>query len=143
MRILQLPSVFTICVLGMWAAAGEKPRPITPSVATESDVCAAIDLVNRSIDQVLAGRKVPLLAERRQVLADEVYAQFTRCVADAKAVLQPVGDAHRYRIHAPLTSANKQAGGLHGQGLVVRGTLRDMARELTQTATPLPDVGFP
>ena len=249
MRILHLPSVFTICVLGVWAAAGEKPRPITPSVATESDVCAAIDLVNRSVDQVLAARNVPpppepigrehglrlehvyqlhmacleqlhqieadrqigripplassrpgaptaddvvalsklthdelkrpawilwvvklpeeraglsgrtaddaflealrlyvkmnALADHRQVTADEACAQLTRCVADAKAVLQHLDHAHRYRIDAPPTSGTKQTGDLYRQCLVVRGTLRDIARELNRTATPLPDASFP
>src|SRR5205807_2309671 len=86
--------------------------------------------------------KMNALADKRQVTAEEVCWQVARCVADAKAVLQHLDDAHRYRIDAPLTSSPKQAGDLYRQCLAVRGTLQAIERELNQMATPAPDVTF-
>jgi hypothetical protein len=248
MRLIQIVSALAISASGTLVAAGPVGKP-TPSAATLADVCAAIDLLNRSIDQVLAARNLPLpaepicherglrlehvyqlhmacleqlheieaqrqigripplasaqpgastaddvvalsklmhnelkrpawilwivklpeeraafedktaddvflealrlyvkmnaLADKRQVTADEVYAQLTRCVADAKAVLQHLDSAHRYRIDAPAAQAGKQAADAYAQCLIVRGTLQRISQEINRPTTPVPTTGFP
>jgi hypothetical protein len=222
-------------------------RP-TPSVAMPAEVCSAIDLLNRSIDQVLAARKLPLppepinherglrlehvyqlhmacleqlheieaqrqigripplaaarpglctaddvvalskimhdelkrpawilwvvklpeeraalsdktaddafaealrlyvkmnaLAEKRQVAADEVYAQLVRCVADAKAVLRHIDGAHRYRIDAPHSESARHSSDVYSQCVAARRALGRIAQELNQSATPTQDANF-
>ncbi len=86
--------------------------------------------------------KINALADKRQVTADEVYAQLTRCVADAKAVLQHIDEAHRYRIDAPASQTSKQAAEVYGQCLTIRGTLGRISQELSRPATPVPSTSF-
>ncbi len=87
--------------------------------------------------------KINALADRRQVTADELYAQLTRCVADAKAVLQQLDAAHRYRIDAPSTQANKQAADVYGQCLATRSALERISRQLNRPTTTVPGTSFP
>jgi hypothetical protein len=248
MRFIQVLSALAISASGPLGAAEKAARP-TPSAATAADVCAAIDLINRSIDQVLAARNLPrpaepinherglrldhvyqlhlacleqlheieaqrqigripplaaarpgaataddvvalsklmhdelkrpawilwivklpeerasltdktaddafsaalrlyvkmnALADKREVTADEAYAQLTRCVADAKAVLQRLDAAHRYRIDAPTVASGKDTGDAYRQCVAVRGTLQRAWQELSGPATTVPTATFP
>jgi hypothetical protein len=87
--------------------------------------------------------KMNALADKRQVSADEVYAQLVRCVTDAKTVLRHVDIAHRYRIDAPQSETGKQPGDIYSQCLAARGTLARLAQELNYPATPAPATTFP
>jgi hypothetical protein len=82
------------------------------------------------------------LADKRQVMADETYAQLVRAVADAKAVLQHIDPAHRYRIDAPAEAGDKSAADVYAECLLVRRTLSEIMRNFEQPETPLPDTAL-
>jgi hypothetical protein len=84
--------------------------------------------------------KMNALAGKQQASADDVCAQLVRAVADAKAVLQHIDAAHRYRIDAPQTQAAKSPGDVLDQCLAVRRSINQVMQDLSQPVTPLPAV---
>jgi len=86
--------------------------------------------------------KMNALAGKHGVAAGEVYSQLTRCVADAKAVLQRLDSAHRYRIDAPVTQSPKAVADVYERCIAIRRTLAGIADELNQPDTPVPKTSF-
>ena len=83
-------------------------------------------------------RRMNALAGEPQPSPDAISAQLARAIGDAKAVLQHVDAAHRYRIDAPRSTAPQSITAIYAKLLEVRTRLNQCHGEVGGSTTALP-----